>query len=180
MEGQARPSPLALMSSKSWLGHSESGAGMVGIAHAVLSLQHSALLGITHLKQLNPYVMSNLQGRSKHWSLPRSSGAVPAGSNVCGVSSFAFQGTNAHALVRSVRDLPSATQSLISQRLLVWERQQYYALPPIHVLAPRLILPPMSGMIVVGVRFAAPQLGYLRDCKVMELSVFPGECHALW
>ena len=172
---------LDFVASKSWVGHGEPAAGLANLFFAHHMVSAHAALPILHLRMLNPYVGDALKQSLGSVRLPRQLAAAAEGVNaMVGVSAFAFQGTNAHALVRSVRDLPSATQSLISQRLLVWERQQYYALPPIHVLAPRLILPPMSGMIVVGVSFAAPQLGYLRDCKVMELSVFPGECNALW
>ena len=170
MEGQARPSPLALMSSKSWLGHSESGAGMVGIAHAVLSLQHSALLGITHLKQLNPYVMSNLQGRSEHWSLPRSSGAVPAGSNVCGVSSFAFQGTNAHAIVQTP---PQRLHNAGRPRMRIWNKDYYWLGPAPQPMLHQAAV--VDGQLHMQCRLSAtPALTSIWDHRVGGVVLFPG------
>lgn len=53
--------PLALMASKSWVGHSEPAAGMVGLAHATLALARAAVLGITHLREVNPYVINSMR-----------------------------------------------------------------------------------------------------------------------
>ena len=64
VEGQApqrAQNPLTVMSSKSWLGHAEPAAGMVGLAHATSALVHGAALGISHLRELNPYVVSSLK-----------------------------------------------------------------------------------------------------------------------
>ena len=103
--------PLAVMASRPWLGHAESGAGMVGVAHAALSVAHAATLGITHLRELNPYVTSTLRTSSEAaWCLPRQTFALPsisaASEAVCGLSSFAFQGTNAHAVLQAAADVP--------------------------------------------------------------------------
>ena len=57
--------PLTLMASKSWLGHAEPAAGMVGLAHATAALGHAAALGISHLRELNPYVISSLKVTGK-------------------------------------------------------------------------------------------------------------------
>ncbi len=62
LEGQgSRRTPLALLASKSWLGHAEPAAGMVGIAHAALASTHLSTLGVSNLRQLNPYVVSSMK-----------------------------------------------------------------------------------------------------------------------
>lgn len=96
--------PLALASSKSFLGHSEPAAGVVGMLHAAHMLGHAALPPIAHLVQLNPYVEAAVAVTSGHWSMPRQSaglvglaaadGTSPeqqALRNI-GTSAFAFQG----------------------------------------------------------------------------------------
>ena len=53
--------PLALMASKSWVGHSEPAAGMVGVVHATLALAGSTVLGISHLRDVNPYAANSMK-----------------------------------------------------------------------------------------------------------------------
>lgn len=45
---QAGMAPLVLMAAKSWTGHAEPGAGIVGLAHAQASLTQAAALPILH------------------------------------------------------------------------------------------------------------------------------------
>jgi acyl transferase domain-containing protein len=95
--------PLALASSKSFLGHSEPAAGIVGMLHAAHMLRQAALPPIAHLVQLNPYVEAAVAGSRGHWSMPRQSAglvglAAAAGMSQqqaqrsVGTSAFAFQG----------------------------------------------------------------------------------------
>ena len=53
--------PLALMASKSWVGHAEPAAGMVGVAHATLALGGSLIPGISHLREINSYVINSMR-----------------------------------------------------------------------------------------------------------------------
>lgn len=41
---------LALMAAKSWVGHAEPAAGMVGLAHAAAAFQQTTVLPILHLR----------------------------------------------------------------------------------------------------------------------------------
>ena len=52
----ARSSPLSLMASKSWAGHAEPAAGIVGVLHAAVSLRLSVDLPILHLAQFSNHV----------------------------------------------------------------------------------------------------------------------------
>lgn len=72
---QTAQSPLLLLSSKSWFGHAEPAAGMVGIAHALLAQQQCAQLPIMHLRSLNPMVVSMLE---VHSTVPTAAGAAAA------------------------------------------------------------------------------------------------------
>lgn len=140
------------MASKSWLGHSESGAGMVGVAHAMLSLQHSAVLGISHLRQVNPYVSSALGGRGKHkpgpfaeWYISRGTAAMPMSSR-CGVSSFAFQGTNAHAVIEGF-DGTFLGANELSMQEYPWHRKRYYILPLLDRLVNSVMIADKSKIL---------------------------------
>jgi len=152
VEGQSRTPPLAVMASKSWLGHSESGAGMVGVAHAMLSLHHSAALGISHLRQVNPYVSSALGGRGKRkpgalveWYIPRGTAAMPMSSR-CGVSSFAFQGTNAHAVMEGL-DGTILNANKVSVQEYPWHRKRYYILPLLDRLVNSVMIADKSTIL---------------------------------
>lgn len=101
----AGTSLLSLSSSKSWYGHAEPGAGMVGIAHALLAQQQQLQLPIVHLRTLNPMVVSMLETSSASGPaqgllhMPRQAGPGARGSLFdgglvlprTGVSAFAFQ-----------------------------------------------------------------------------------------
>ena len=66
------------------------------------------------------------QGR---WSLPRQPGALPltaAQPAVTGVSSFAFQGTNAHALLAAA----PADSGVRTPQCPLWQRSSFWLLPP--------------------------------------------------
>jgi acyl transferase domain-containing protein len=103
----AAASPLALITSKSSLGHAEPAAGIVGVLHSLNAVQQGALPPLTQLRVLNPFVASALgaSGGDGQFFVPRQMaprGAVYAGQGqglVAAVSSFAFQvGLPAHYL----------------------------------------------------------------------------------
>lgn len=93
-------STITLMAAKSWVGHSEPAAGIAGIAHAQLALQHQLQLPILHLREVNPHVTSALeQGLTAgQFQMPRQQAGMlrtdvtkPDSVLRCGVSAFAFQ-----------------------------------------------------------------------------------------
>ena len=96
-------SSLTLLAAKSWVGHSEPAAGIAGIAHAQLALQHHMQLPILHLGQLNPHVASALKQGSAGscvqmprqqagmLGMLRADGLDSCAVLRCGVSAFAFQ-----------------------------------------------------------------------------------------
>ena len=79
------------------------------------------------LSAVNPYITPVMeQGR---WSLPRQPGALPGGAAapaVSGVSSFAFQGTNAHVLLAA----SPAGSGISRPEAGLWQRSSYWVLAP--------------------------------------------------
>lgn len=124
--------PLAVMAGKSLMGHSEPAAGVMGIAHAQLALNYAACLPLLHLHAANPYVRQVIN--SKVWMLSRQLGGLNAPRTdrhaIAGVSSFAFQGTNSHALLAALPGIftsqaPAAT---------TWQRCRHWVHPAVHAL----------------------------------------------
>jgi acyl transferase domain-containing protein len=88
--------PLMVAASKSWLGHAEPAAGVVGMLQAAHQVCGLAAPPIAHLRTLNPLVTSALSGDGgRGWALPRQAGGFAAAEAAalarCGVSAFAFQ-----------------------------------------------------------------------------------------
>jgi len=105
---------------------------MVGVAHAMLSLHHSAVLGISHLHNVNPYVSSALAGRGD-WCLPRETASFPV-NGMCGVSSFAFQGTNAHAAFQRSGTAEMVGGLPLGPAPIIWAREIHWLAPLPHPL----------------------------------------------
>jgi 3-oxoacyl-(acyl-carrier-protein) synthase/acyl carrier protein len=159
--GRAAP-PLVLMASKSLMGHSEPAAGVMGIAHAQLAVTAAAALPLLHLRAVNAYVAPVLRGG--RWAAPRQPGALPAFKAVVGVSSFAFQGTNAHALVQA----PPVLAALPPAEAATWQRARQWVAP--------------AAFDLLGAVHAAPgghasfeaQLGQARSAWMHDGVVFRG------
>lgn len=130
-----RTRPLTLMASKSWIGHAEPAAGVVGLAHAHVASSLARQLPMMHLVHMNEYVAALLSKREGSWSVPRQATplALPDQASVlCGVSAFAFQGTNAHVLVRSDGPVPGQTPTAPKQVSLLWNQHRHWVQAPRH------------------------------------------------
>ena len=92
--------PLELAAAKSRGGHAETGAGAVGMRAAAMRLSCLGQLPLAHLRSLNAHVAQALDtANTVHWQAARGLGGGFAGCKVACVSAFAFQGTNAHAVL---------------------------------------------------------------------------------
>ena len=139
--GGNRPAPLALMASKSWIGHSEPGAGVVGLTHANVALTRAVMLPILHLGAVNQYVAALMGRQPGSWTVPRQPAALvalpadagPLGARrVLGTSAFAFQGTNAHVLMTGTPLTSSAGSRPTIGRSAVWQRHRFWVSPVPH------------------------------------------------
>ncbi len=89
--------PLLLAAAKSQLGHSETGAGALGMLRASLQLVDAASSFIPHLRLPNAYISNVLEGGKVPFLLPRQASPSTHLKDsadavwIMGVSSFAFQ-----------------------------------------------------------------------------------------
>jgi len=132
--GKNSRSPLTLMASKSLMGHSEPAAGVMGLTHSQLSLSSAAVLPLLYLTSVSGYIASAMQRPGAKWNLPREVGAAArqTGMSICGTSSFAFQGTNAHVLMESIRSFSpssSETEKEVETNNLSWMKHRYWVAP---------------------------------------------------
>lgn len=175
-QGDNRGSPLHLTSAKSFMGHAEPAAGIVGLSRLSQMLSQQLLDPFVTLRNVNPHVgatIGSLGGNTV--SAPRQVMSTPVDTitSVGGVSAFAFQGTNAHALVQSAFDANPLPCSKVNLRLSELER--YWVLPTSHP-----IMTTFGGRmrkkpyIHVEGSIDAPKLGYLMDHQVLGRVLLPG------
>ena len=99
-------SPVVVGAVKTNMGHLEAAAGVVGVAKAVLALQHGFIPAHLHVSTPTPLV----DWTATHLRLPAVGGEAwphPDARRVAAVSSFGFSGTNAHAIIEQGDALPS-------------------------------------------------------------------------
>jgi acyl transferase domain-containing protein len=128
-----RSSPLVLMASKSWMGHSEPASGAAGLAHAQVAVNASLQLPVLHLGAVNPYVAAGMGKQAHAWAVPRQPAPLHAAST-CGVSAFAFQGTNAHVVIQTISALATgaAPRAAPLGGVQLYSKQHFWVRPPTH------------------------------------------------
>ena len=94
-----RASALAVGAAKAGIGHAEAASGMAGLCKVAQQLLRSAVAGNTKLRVLNPLVRERL-GAGGTAALP--SQPLASAGGACGLSSFGYSGTIAHALLSAV------------------------------------------------------------------------------
>lgn len=182
-----------MAASKSWVGHAEPAAGLAGLLFAHAAATHALALPLMHLRTVNPYVASTLEQQHQAAGrtavapavLPKQAGGLPAASPgqpgaAWGISAFAFQGTNAHALLAAA-PLEAAGVAAPTAAAPAWHNKRLYVLPEAHLLIATASLGGPSGAAQRSVAFhaelAGASLAFLWDHQVMGKPLFPGE---LW
>ena len=121
-------SSLVLGAVKSAVGHAEPAAGAIGLLAATRAMVRRAALAMPHLREMNRHVEAALRSAVRGSSAPfratapRRFAAIPSVMDTnrpgdASVSAFAFQGTNAHAIVRCARD--DGSRQFVSRRFTV-------------------------------------------------------------
>jgi hypothetical protein len=131
----ANQRPLAVSAVKSRAGHSETGAGALGILQAIRRQTNLGGHPITHLVTMNPYVATVVEkGGIGGIAVPRQGVPEPMAAPV-GISSFAFQGTNAHLVLSAPQaTVFNAVPSYGTDTLLPWRKRRTWYAPPYHSL----------------------------------------------
>ena len=172
-----------MAASKSWVGHAEPAAGMAGLLFAHAAATQSCAVPLLHLRAVNPYVISSLEqqqaGSASAAMLPRQGGALPMAADgaqqgsVWGVSAFAFQGTNAHALLEAKPAEMATNVQSISAAMCTWQHKRQYVLPE----ATPLIAAASAGgtKALFLAELTASSLAFMWDHRVMGKAIFPGE-----
>ena len=166
--------PLALLASKSWGGHAEAAAGIVGLAHTQVSMAHTLLFPILHLGEMNPYVTAIMGKSQSSWAVGRQKGPTML-KGACGTSAFAFQGTNAHVLLQSTADITPtapAVSPLFSE--IGFERQRHWVSPRVHSLLEQhsWLRPAQRSIISCSLTQASSAIFW--DHRVSGRALFPG------
>ena len=176
--GTARSIPLAMAASKSWVGHAEPAAGLVGLLFACRAATLHQALSLMHLRTVNSYVASTLeQSTAGTAALPKHAGPLPLATTtmevLCGVSAFAFQGTNTHALVQAVVSRDSLQRPA---QATMWQRRHHHVLPEQHLLAAHVAVVGKGGNqhIVFETNLQCAALAFLWDHRVIGKCIFPG------
>ena len=184
-KGISRQQPLTLTAAKAMMGHSEPAAGLVGLLAIAAELTHSSAPGLLHLTSLNPYVSSVLNAASGGSRGGGSGGLVSMsrqthGASVVigaqvhgGVSSFAFQGTNAHAVVSTFPkdNIHRSSQHLRDGAALAMQKQRHWVLPKPHSLL--TLAASHKQTVIMQCQLADPRLAFLSDHHVMGRALFP-------
>jgi acyl transferase domain-containing protein len=126
--------PLVLSAVKSALGHGECVAGLTGVCAGLRGSEMSVTAPVLHLRSMNTHVCAALASAARSVAVARGTQGQPRvqASGACGVSSFAFQGTNAHALVQSGGDV--RVSFAVGSDVRAMQRQRHW----VHVAPLRL------------------------------------------
>jgi acyl transferase domain-containing protein len=192
---RAPGAPLHATAAKARMGHTEPAAGGVGLlaaAAALLALRAGAL---PHLRALNPLVAAALGAKvgvgaaDPHWpapaeargprlALPRQAACAPRPGRpsgpgpASGVSSFAFQGTNAHAVLGTL-SYPNPTLAPPSAAA-AWRRRRLWYAGAAHALLVSAAADARGRAVALHARLGAPGLGCLLDHRVAGRALLPG------
>jgi acyl transferase domain-containing protein/NADPH:quinone reductase-like Zn-dependent oxidoreductase/acyl carrier protein len=181
--GSGRALPLTVAADKAAVGHTEPAAGLTGVLHAAAAARSGSYSPILHLSSLNPYLVGTLGNLpAAAMQLPRQPHGRPVVAAeqqlVSGISSFAFQGTNAHIVISQppgpgTAAAHAAVQQL--QRQQQWQRRRLYVVPPAHAL---LSYGSRAGAeVVLSAALGRPQLLYLMDHRVNGRAILPAAAY---
>lgn len=174
--------PLRLTAAKSCYGHAEPVAGSIGMMQAALQLAMQRSKPVARLTAINPYVASTLSefcsvGHVAPY-IPRQDAAevtVPPLSDTraqqtMGISSFAFQGTNAHVLLASTGAFPAACHSMEGAS---WRRQRFWYMERQHPMLQLCNVASVDRLAMFQCQLGASSQAYLHDHQVQGRAIFP-------
>jgi 3-oxoacyl-(acyl-carrier-protein) synthase/acyl carrier protein len=178
IEHTTRNAPLALSAMKSCMGHTEPSAGLAGLFCALRGTNLGSVGGICHLTQINPHLASLTRNATSTdvvaLSLPRQLVAFAIYSvqrHNRGVSSFAFQGTNAHVVAASVTGSDVAVLS--RGQTVPWRRERVWHMPLRHPLLQKAYTKSADDVARFDVCVTCPAQTHLCDHRVSGRGILP-------
>lgn len=154
-------SSVALVSNKSFYGHTEGAAGLSGMLTSVVGGNHSGLPPIRHLRAVNRYVSASLKAlavkrENSIFTMPRQETSLLSKSNeISGTSSFGMSGTNAHAILSREAQIEQNVQ-------LPWSRRRSFPDSKYYLMAFRgKASLGIHSRVVVSCPLDLPQLSIL-------------------
>jgi hypothetical protein len=139
---------------------------------------------ILHLTALNPHVASTIPHPGAFFlprqHAPSSSGQAAAPADTAwGVSAFAFQGTNAHALLALAGADSAAVLTLVNPRSTAWAKERFWIGPEPHALVACVArVATTAGAAGTAVLFEAdlmqPKRAFMWDHAVAGRPILPG------
>ena len=130
--------------SVSFIGHTECASGVIGMMQPLENLSAANTEKVLHLTTINPHVISVMKSttsidiKSPVVRLGRqvagNSLAACSGDAVCGVGSFAFQGTNGHAVLSAEIKASSGSRAVPGVRTIfhLFNKFRHWVLPASH------------------------------------------------
>jgi acyl transferase domain-containing protein/acyl carrier protein len=170
LRGSNSRSRIALGTTKSRSGHAETAAGLLGLTNAVAQLQLSNQQPTMHLRTLNIYV-ENALAESKLSFVPARQEAAYSSEGAIGISAFAFQGTNAHALVKPGVVVEDQWQQ--SSKVVLVHKQRLWHIPAPHAFL-STVLSAARTSVQFEVDYHCDKSTYLWQHCVNGRSVLPG------
>lgn len=184
--GEKRTSPLFLTAAKSFMGHAEPAAGIVGIIQVASNVRQQDVDPIISLRYVNPYVGAAIAVSAQHGPMhrtfaPRQLGPAPSAwtSAIGSVSSFAFQGTNAHAVVLNIQKSYDSVGVLGARWMTeaaIAARMRFWVLPHAHPFASGVSKPSeraMGNHIALQANLNAARVAVFSDHSVFGRVLFP-------
>jgi 3-oxoacyl-(acyl-carrier-protein) synthase/NAD(P)-dependent dehydrogenase (short-subunit alcohol dehydrogenase family)/acyl carrier protein len=119
-------SALTFTATKSRIGHAETAAGALGMLNTAAQLAQDFSRPLSHLAHVNPYVAIILdRNNAGKVSAPRQ--LMPRNaSNHTGISSFAFQGTNAHLIMSTSSAENNNTAGAMEVASMPWQHKRFW------------------------------------------------------
>jgi len=164
---------ITLGAIKSRSGHTETAAGLLGLTNAVAQLQYSTQQPTMHLRTLNVYVENAFVESKVSFEPARQEGAYTA-EGAIGISAFAFQGTNAHALLKQ-SDVEEAAeegqQEEHHNKVLLIRKQRLWHIPASHPFISSVLA---TASARFEVDYSRANGAYLWQHSVIGRPVLPG------
>ena len=176
VQAKGRVEPLVMSAVKAAVGHTEPGAGAVGLLQVVHDLRSASLAPVLHLTSVNAHMIGVLTTPMYAFFKTSTHLTRDATTNTAsGVSSFAFQGTNAHVIGEQVASHTKAVSRIVAADTAgyAWRTDSLWIVLKPHHLIERA-LAPARGTAEGVVTLRRSMHAYLWDHRVQGQALFPG------